>query len=287
MHTGTTQGLHYEIHDGPADAETVILSAGFGGMGAMWEPQMAALTARFRVLRYDQRGTGRSTPVLTAPHSVEAMGRDILAVMDATDTLQAHLVGQAAGGMAALALALDRPERLERLVVVSGWSHADPHLTRVLAARTRLLEAFGPAAWVEAAPLFHYPPDWISRNDARLRAGAARDIIALPPTEVILARLDALMRFDIDERLDEIDLPILVCAAADDALVPPRCSRWLATALPNATLDVTPWGGHAFPELAADAFNATLVWKKENPFREFGGSSLLFLKKKKCEETVL
>lgn len=259
MHTGTTDGLHYEIHDGPADAETVILSAGFDGTGAVWEPQMAALTARFRVLRYDQRGTGRSTPVLTAPHSVEAMARDILAIMDATDTLQAHLVGQAAGGMAALALALGRPERLQRLVVVSGWSHADPHLTRVLAAQTRLLEAFGPAAWVEAAPLFHYPPDWISRNDARLRAEAARQIIALPPTDVILARLDALMRFDIDDRLDEIDLPVLVCAAADDMLVPPRCSRWLATALPNATLDLAPRGGHAFPELAADTFNATLV----------------------------
>jgi len=161
--------------------------------------------------------------------------------------------------MAALALALDRPERLKRLVVVSGWSHADPHLTRVLAAQTRLLEAFGPAAWVEAAPLFHYPPDWISRNDARLRAEAARDIIALPPTDVILARLDALIRFDIDDRLDEIDLPVLVCAAADDLLVPPRCSRWLATALPNATLDVTPRGGHAFPQLTADTFNTSLV----------------------------
>ena len=259
MHTGTTQGLHYEIHDGPADADTVILSAGFSGTGAMWEPQMAALTARFRVLRYDQRGTGRSDPVLTADASVEAMARDILAVMDATDTLQAHLVGQSAGGLAGLALALDRPERLERLVVISGWSRADPHLTRALAALTRLLEAFGPAAWVEAAPLFHYPPDWISRNDARLRAEAARQIIALPPTGVILARLDALLRFDIDDRLGEINLPVLVCAAADDALVPPRCSRWLATALPNATLDITPRGGHAFPELAADSFNATLI----------------------------
>ena len=259
MRSGTADGLHYEIHDGPADAGTVILSAGLGGTGTVWEPQMAALTARFRVLRYDQRGTGRSAPVLTAPHSVEAMARDILAVMDATDTLQAHLVGQAAGGLAGLALALDRPDRLERLVIVSGWSHADPHLARVLASQVRLLEAFGPAAWVETAPLFHYPPDWISRNDARLRAEAARDIIALPPTEVILTRLDALLRFDIDDRLDEIDLPVLVCAAADDMLVPPRCSRWLATALPNATLDLVPWGGHAFPELAADAFNATLI----------------------------
>lgn len=259
MHTGTTQGLHYEIHDGPADAETVILSAGFDGVGTMWEPQMAALTARFRVLRYDQRGTGRSDRTLTASHSVEAMARDLLAVLDAADTPRAHLVGQAAGGLAGLALALERPERLDRMVVVSGWSHPDPHLTRALAARTRLLEAFGPAAWVEAAPLFHYPPDWISRNDARLRDEAARQIIALPSTEVILARLDALLRFDIDDRLDEIDLPVLVCAAADDMLVPPRCSRWLATALPNATLDVTPRGGHAFPELAADAVNATVV----------------------------
>ena len=259
MKNRTADGLHYEIHDGPADADTVILSAGLGGTGSFWTPQMDALTRRFRVILYDHRGTGRSARTLATPHTVQAMGRDILSVMDDADVAQAHLVGHAAGGLAGLALALDRPERLDRLVVVNGWSRPDPHIARCFAARIRLLEAFGPAAYVEAQPLFLYPPDWISRNDARLKAEEARHIIAFPPTEVMLARIAALLAFDIDDQLDEIDLPVLISASADDMLVPPRCSRWLATALPNATLDVVPWGGHAFTAIAADAFNATLI----------------------------
>ena len=222
-------------------------------------PQMQALTQAFRVILYDHRGTGRSDRSLKPDHSVAAMAGDIVAVLDATRTDRAHLVGHAAGGNAGLQLALDQPERLGKLVVVNGWSRPDPHVARCFAARTRLLEAFGPAAYVEAQPLFLYPPDWISENDARLKSEAAHHVAGFPRPDVMLARIEALLAFDIDERLGAIPHSVLISASADDMLVPPRLSRRLAGGLPNARLDVVPWGGHAFTQTAADAFNATLV----------------------------
>ncbi len=259
MTSGTADGLHYEVHAGPAGAETVLLSAGLGGSATFWTPQIPALTDRFRVLLYDHRGTGRSARTLSEPHSVAAMAMDMITVLDATDTSRAHVVGHAAGGLAGLQLALESPERLDRLVVVNGWSRPDPHIARCFAARTRLLEAFGPAAYVEAQPLFLYPPDWISRNDARLKAEEPHHIAGFPATDVMLARISALLAFDIDADLPDIAAPVLVSASADDMLVPPLCARRLAERLPNATLDLVPWGGHAFTATLPDAFNARLV----------------------------
>ncbi len=259
MHSGTADGLYWEVHEGPDGADSVILSAGLGGSGHFWSPQMEVLTERFRVILYDHRGTGRSDRSLKPGHSVAAMAQDIVTVLDATGTEKAHLIGHAAGGNAGLQLALDAPERLDRLVVVNGWSRPDPHVARCFAARTRLLEAFGPAAYVEAQALFLYPPDWISENDAMLKESDAHHVEGFPRPDVMLARIGALLAFDIDDRLSEIPHPVLVSASADDMLVPPLLSRRLAEGLPDARLEVVPWGGHAFTAKVPDVFNAQLI----------------------------
>ncbi|MDB5461412.1 MAG: alpha/beta hydrolase fold [Caulobacteraceae bacterium] len=257
--SGTTGGLHYEVHEGPAGADTVILSSGLGGLGAFWQPQMAALTARFDVVLYDHRGAGRSTRTLTDPHSVDAMADDIVAVMDGLDLPSAHVVGHAAGGLAGLSLALRYPDRMERLVVVNGWSRPDPHIARCFKARTSLLKDSGPAAYISAQPIFLYPANWISRNAALLEAEEPHMVAGFPGREVMLARIAALLAFDIDARLPDIKAPVLVSASADDMLAPVLCAQRLAKRLPNATLDIAPWGGHAFTVTAAAAFNKTLV----------------------------
>ncbi len=259
MNSGIVDGLYWEVHDAPEGAATVLMSAGLGGSAAFWSPQMEALTGRFRIILYDHRGTGRSDRSLKPDHSVAAMAEDMIAVLDATDTARAHIVGHAAGGNAGLQLALDHPERLDRLVVVNGWSRPDPHVARCFTARTRLLEAYGPRAYIEAQSLFLYPPDWISEHDALLRAQDDHHEAGFPRTDVMLARIGALLAFDIDARLGEIPHPVLVAASADDMLVPPLLSRRLADGLPNATLDVVPWGGHAFTATVSGAFNASLV----------------------------
>jgi aminoacrylate hydrolase len=256
---GTADGLHYEVHEGPAGADTVILSSGLGGSGAFWRPQMAALTARFDVVLYDHRGTGRSARTLTDPHSVDAMADDIVAVMEMLDLPSAHVVGHGAGGLAGLSMALRHPDKMERLVVAGGWSRPDPHIARYLETGVALLNDTGAKAYVQAQPIFLYPADWISRHAAQLEAEEAHIVAGLPPREVMLARIAALLAFDIDARLPDIKAPVLISAAADDMIVPPPCAHRLAQRLPNATLDIAPWGGHAFTVTAAPAFNKTLI----------------------------
>jgi len=264
MSSGTVDGLHYELHGGPvAGREVVLLSSGLGGSGAFWAPQMAALTQRWPVVLYDHRGTGRSvrelSSSLASPYSVQDMADDMVKVMDALGLAKAHVVGHAAGGNAGLALALSHPDRLGKLVVVNGWSRPDPHIQRCFTTRLHLLKDSGPRAYVHAQPIFLYPADWISRNHARLEAEEDHHVAGFPPREVMLARINALLAFDVDARLDEITHRVLISASADDMLVPPSCSQRLAGRLPNADYQVAAWGGHGFTVTDPETFNEGLI----------------------------
>ena len=115
----------FDVHEsGRPDAPTVLLSSGLGGTAGYWAPQLAALKARYRVVTYDQAGTGRNKRDLPDDHSIAAMGDEILAVMDATEPTRRHVVGHALGGLAGLDLAIRHPDRLRSLTVVNGWASA-------------------------------------------------------------------------------------------------------------------------------------------------------------------
>lgn len=237
-------GLYHEMH-GPLDAPPLILSAGLGGSGSYWGPNIADLAKRHRVIVYDHRGTGRSDPMLPDPCTVADMAGDIARLMDALALPYASVVGHAAGGVAGLALALTAPERLEKLVVVNGWAAPDPHFARCFDTRQALLRDSGARAYVRATPLFLYPADWISEHAAKLDAEEDAAVAALPPGAILDARIAALRAFDIGIALERIRVPVMALCAADDMLVPSGCSARLAEGIRGAQLRTMAWGGHA------------------------------------------
>ncbi len=251
-------GLRYEWH-GPEDGAVLILSAGLGGSGAYWKPNLADLSRNRRLLLYDQRGTGRSDRSLPETESVERMADDVLALIDGLGVERAHLLGHAAGAAIGLALALRAPERLSGLILVNGWSKADPHFLRCFEARLKLLRGFGPRAWIRAQPLFLFPADWSSAHSAELDSELEAQEADFQGAANLEKRVAALTGFDVDARLGEIGLPVLALAAADDMLVPSGCSRRLAELIPNATLAMMDWGGHACNITDPDGFSRIVL----------------------------
>jgi len=253
--------LHIEVHGkAKAGAPSVLLSSGLGGSAAFWKPQIPALVdAGWRVVAYDQRGTGRSSEALPTGHTIADMARDVAEVLDATGTTHCILVGHALGGLVGLQLALDAPERIAGLVLINAWSRPNPHSARCFDARLALLGACGARAYVEAQPIFLYPAAWAAAHAEQVDAEVEHAVAHFPGEANMRARIAALRAFDVDAQLADIATPALVAAAQDDVLVPWTCSQRLADGLPHATLDLVPHGGHAHSATDPDNFNRTLL----------------------------
>jgi aminoacrylate hydrolase len=236
-------------------APAILLSAGLGGAGAFWQPQLDALGERYRLVLYDQRGTGRNRAPLPEPYSIGMMADDVLEVLDAAGIQRCHFMGHALGGLVGLDLALRAPERLASLILVNAWARADPHTLRCFEARLALLRHVGAEAYVKAQPIFLYPGTWLTANAERVAAEEAHGIAHFQGSETIQRRIAALMAFDVTARLAEITTPTLVAASRDDVLVPWHRSRDLAAGLPNAQLWLVPEGGHGFTVTEPAPFN--------------------------------
>jgi 3-oxoadipate enol-lactonase len=106
--------LAYQL-DGPTDAPPILFLNSLGCDLRMWQPQSEALADQFRVVRFDMRGHGRSDAP-PGPYSVERLGRDAVALLDALGIERAHICGLSLGGLVALWLAIHRPGRVMRAV---------------------------------------------------------------------------------------------------------------------------------------------------------------------------
>lgn len=248
--------IYFETH---GEGVPLILSAGMGGGGGFWAPQIAKLAKQYQVIVYDHVGTARSRGDTPVVRDIAGMARDIASVLDHLGHDKAHVVGHAIGGIVGLELAMTQPERLRSVTVVNGWGRADAFLRRCFEVRKEILRVSGPKAYVRAQPLFLFPPRWIAENEAKLDADEVHIMSHFPSAETMNARIEMFLAFDPGERLKTIKVPVLVTTAADDALVPAYLTRELAAAIPGAILREVGYGAHAFTAVTPDVFNTMLL----------------------------
>jgi aminoacrylate hydrolase len=241
------------------NAETVLLSSGLGGTAGYWTPQLDALREHYRIVAYDQAGTGRNRRDLSADHSIAAMADEAAAVLDASKTEAAHFVGHALGGLVGLALAERQPDRVNSLTVVNGWAAVHAHTRRCFDMRLALLKHEGAAAYVRAQPIFLYPADWLARSEARAAQEETHGLSGFQGADNLRARIAALLAFDARPYLASLRLPTLIVASRDDILVPSSMSEELAAGIPQAQLHVATWGAHALNVTEPAAFNSVLM----------------------------
>jgi aminoacrylate hydrolase len=248
-----------EIHyDDVGRGEAVVFASGLNGVGRYWAPQVALFSQHFRVITYDQRGTGGSDRI-QREFSVDQMARELVGLMDVLNIERAHVVGMSTGGAIGQTMAIEHPQRLMKLALCSTWTHCDAWFRRLFHARRDLYLQAGPELHAQFHPLFLYSPDYVNAHDAEIEEERKRAPTKSSPVEVSVARIDALLRFDRRAGLPGIRAETLVMGSDSDFITPSYFSEALAQAIPRAKLVMIKGGGHSFTVTRAEQFNRELM----------------------------
>ena len=244
----------HAVEDGPADAPVVLLAGSLGSSLEMWDPQVAALSARFRVVRYDARGHGRS-PVPPGPYVIDDLVDDAVALLDRLGVERAHVVGLSLGGMTAMRLAAREPDRVDRIALLcTSAKFASPE---PWAERARTVRAQGTAAIADAVVARWFTDRLREQSPALVER--MRDMVASTPAEGYASCCAAIETMDLRADLGRISAPVLAIAGADDPATPPEHLAAIVDAVPGARLLVLPQAAHLANVEQSVAVDAALL----------------------------
>ena len=227
--------LFYDLA-GPDGAPVIVFSNSIGATLEMWDAQARALSDRYRVLRYDTRGHGRS-PVVDAPITLDTLAADLAGLLDALDIARAHVVGLSLGGMTAQAFGAAYPDRVHGLVLMatSAWLPDGQWNERAAAVR-----AGGMGAIVDAVMSRWFTPAFAQAPEAQ---ALRQRFIANDPRGYAVC-CGAIATMDLRESNRSITAPTLIVAGADDPATPPAMGEEIRGRIAGAELIVVPRAAH-------------------------------------------
>ena len=236
--------LEYEVMDASSrwrqPSETVLFHHGVGIDMDIWIDWLPYLSTKFRCVRFDMRGCGRSSiPPESDTWSMEEMMSDVLTVADAVDADQFHLIGESIGGTISLYTALNAPDRVTTVTALST-GHRGNYINQVGSWRNTV-EQEGFAAWTTKMMEHRFYPgavadevyNWFSMTQAKSSPHAT------------LALGELLMAQDLSKDLDKLANPVLLIHPDSSPFLPVSMSAEIHSLLPNSELMVIPHAKHA------------------------------------------
>lgn len=247
-------GMRLRVREeGPQDAPVLILLHGFSYSLESWDAWAAALSDRYRVIRYDLRGHGLTGPDPQKRYSPAARAAFVGDVMDALGIESAYVGGNSLGGLAAWKFAAAHPERVKALILVSpaayptnGVGDKSVEPPRAMAAYLRTATPAGVRA--SAGVVF---ADDAKISEARLVI--LRDMLRRRGNGE--AMIESIRQFALQDpaaELSKIDAPALILWGSEDAVIPVEQGRRLEGAIRNARLVIYDGVGHAPQEEAPE-----------------------------------
>lgn len=220
--------LRYELAG--SGAQILLLVHEAGGTLESWDECLPAFQRHFRILRYDQRGFGLSEKV-PGPLSIDRMVEDIVGLLDGLSIPTCHAAGSAMGAGIAAAFAARRPDRIDRLVLQSPATGANPQFRSTLLARADGIERAGMRAHA-AESLDRSYPQALRADQRRYERYRLRWIANDPQSYAAINRMGVAM--DLEPEVARIGCPTLVIGCRQDPLRPPQMMHALAQTLPGA-----------------------------------------------------
>jgi len=235
------RGLPSIAYHATGSGEPLVLVHGVGGESGNWD-DVAARLARFRVIRLDLRGHGRSAPI-RGPIRVEDLARDVTDVMDELGVKRARLAGFSLGGMVVQAVALGAPQRVEKLAILGAVCGRTPEERARAKERIEFLRQNGLAAIAESNRERWFTDAFRAAQPDKVEA-RVRQLLACD-AESYLQSFTVFSTTDHAERLHELRMPVLVATGEHDAAATPRMARLMHQRIAGSVLEIIPGMRHS------------------------------------------
>ena len=246
--------------DGEAGKPWLVLSNSLAADHTMWDGQLPLLTARYRVLRYDTRGHGRSEAP-AAPYSFDDLIGDVLAVMDHHGAARGAFMGLSLGGMTGLGVALKHSDRIEKLVCCDARADNPEPFRKSWDDRIAVVDDKGTEGLVAVTIERWLTPEFRSAHPGE-EAKLAAQIRATSP-EGYRGCAAALKTLDFLKDLGRLTVPTLYVVGAEDGAAPRPAMQAMADATPGGRLAIVPDAAHIAnvnnPEGFAEVLNGFLI----------------------------
>jgi 3-oxoadipate enol-lactonase len=241
--------VYYEI---TGSGEPLVLIAGLGYDLWMWHKMVPGLAEHFQVIAFDNRGVGR-TDKPEGPYTAKLLADDTAGLIEALGFQRAAVMGHSMGGFVAQALALSRPDLLNKLILSAtnfGGPRHIPVTPEALAVLTDTtsdpIERLKRGILISCTPGFGEAHPEIVQEWLDYRV---KNPILPEPYNAQLAIGLALVAEEacFEHRLKEVQTPTLILFGEHDKVVPPGNAELLAGVIPHNTVKILPNAGHFYP----------------------------------------
>lgn len=253
-HTATSGDatIGYDV-DGPQDGPALLLINSIGSTRESWARQMPALAGRYRVIRYDARGHGQSS-VPKGDYTIEQLGRDALAILDALTIESADVCGISLGGLTTQWLALHAAQRVKKLILANTAARIGS--LQSWSERIALVREKGMSAVADRAMAVWFSPAFHERDPETVHG--FRAMVQNCPPDGYLGCCAALRDADLREEIAKITAPTLTVASTADTATPPEGLAFIRDRIRGARM-ITLDSGHLSNVECAEDFSAAVL----------------------------
>ena len=220
----------------------LLLIHGVGARLDAWDGVVAALGGRFTTIRFDLRGHGESSKP-SGPYSAALFADDARALLDHLGIGRCYVAGHSLGAMAALRLALDAPDRVERLALLSAAAGRTEEERQRVLERLAIVEHGIPGEHFRRSLSRWFSDEFRRANPELLERYAARNMENDP--RAYAAAYHVLATTDQADEAGQVRIPTLVVTGEGDVGSNPRMGRLLQARIPGSRLEILPGLRHA------------------------------------------
>ena len=218
--------LYYEVY---GKGEPLLFIAGLGSDSSSWAGVVKMFSTQFKAVVFDNGGTGRSS-IMRKPHTIRRMADDAVRLLDHLKIERSHVIGHSMGGYIAQELAINYPDRIGKLILESTAPVSSKRNNILFEDIYSQLKREGHSeGWFKRWATWLFPPRLIA--DSAFIDAFIKDSMKYPylqNAEGLKSQIDAIISFDVRDKISDIKVKTLILEGKDDILITPEEAKMLA-----------------------------------------------------------